>query len=45
VIDADPNAASFYVRMGARRAGSLASSPIIGRELPGFELFVDPAGG
>ncbi len=45
VIDADPNAAGFYVRMGARRVGSVASSSIFGRELPRFELVVDPAGG
>ena len=34
VIDADPNAAGSYERMAARRAGSVASSSIIGRELP-----------
>lgn len=45
VIDADPNAAGFYVRMGARRVGSVASSSITGRELPRFGLVVDPAGG
>jgi GNAT superfamily N-acetyltransferase len=45
VIDADPHAAGFYVRMGARRVGSVASSSIVGRELPRFELLVNPAGG
>ena len=45
VIDADPNAAGFYVRMGARRVGSVAGSSIIGRELPRFDLVIDAAGG
>ena len=45
VIDADPNAAGFYVRMGARRVGSVASGSIVGRELPRFELVIDPAEG
>ncbi len=45
VIDADPNAAGFYVRMGARRVGSVASSSIVDRELPRFELVTDPGGG
>jgi GNAT superfamily N-acetyltransferase len=45
VIDADPHAAGFYVRMGARRVGSVASSSIVGRQLPRFELVTDPAGG
>jgi len=45
VIDADPHAAGFYLRMGARRVGSVASSSIVGRELPRLELVIDPAGG
>ena len=45
VIDADPHAAGFYVRMGARRVGSVASSSVAGRELPRFELVTDPGGG
>jgi GNAT superfamily N-acetyltransferase len=45
VIDADPHAAGFYVRMGARRVGSVASSSIVRRQLPRFELVTDPAGG
>jgi GNAT superfamily N-acetyltransferase len=45
VIDADPHATGFYVGMGARRVGSVASSSIVGRELPRFKLVIDPAGG
>ena len=45
VIDVDPHAAGFSVRMGARRVGSVASSSIVGRELPRLEFVVDPAGG
>jgi len=48
----DPNAAgfyvrmgAFYVRMGARRMGSVASGSVVGRELPRFGLVVDPGGG
>jgi GNAT superfamily N-acetyltransferase len=45
VIDADPHAAGFYVRMSARRIGSVASGSVVGRELPRFELVIDLAGG
>ncbi len=45
VIDADPHAVGFYVRMGARRVGSVASGSVAGRELPRFELVMDPGGG
>jgi GNAT superfamily N-acetyltransferase len=37
-IESDPNAAAFYARMGARRAGSVASTVVPGRELPVFEM-------
>jgi hypothetical protein len=43
VIESDPNAAGFYVRMGAREVGSLVS-PVKGdplRRLPVLELTVD----
>jgi GNAT superfamily N-acetyltransferase len=36
-LEADPNAASFYERMGARLTGS-ARSPDTGRELPTYEI-------
>ncbi len=45
VITADPHAAGFYMRMGARRVGSVASSSLVGRMLPRFDLVTDPAGG
>lgn len=38
VIEADPGAASFYDRMGARRVGDVASESIPGRRLPRYEL-------
>ncbi len=38
VIDADPGAADFYRRMGARDAGTIASASIPGRFLPRLEL-------
>jgi len=34
VIDADPDAADFYRRMGAVDAGSVASGSISGRVIP-----------
>jgi GNAT superfamily N-acetyltransferase len=37
-IDADPGAAAFYVRMGARPAGMVPSGSIPGRLLPRFVL-------
>jgi len=43
VIDADPNAEGFYLRMGARRVGTVASGSIPGRELPRLELDVGRA--
>ncbi len=36
-IEADPNAAAFYQRMGAVRSGSAESGSIPGRFLPCFE--------
>ncbi len=36
-IEADPNAAAFYQRMGAVRSGSAESGSIPGRYLPCFE--------
>jgi len=33
VLDADPNAEDFYLHLGARRIGMVASQPV-GRELP-----------
>ena len=38
VIEADPNAAPFYERMGARRAGEAPSGSVAGRMLPRFVL-------
>lgn len=37
-IEADPSAAPFYERMGARRIGSAPSGSIAGRSLPLLEL-------
>ncbi len=39
-IVADPNAAAFYERMGARRHGECESESIPGRTLPRYELNV-----
>jgi GNAT superfamily N-acetyltransferase len=39
-IDADPNAAGFYERMGAVRAGDASSQSIPGRVLPRYEIAV-----
>jgi GNAT superfamily N-acetyltransferase len=39
-IDADPNAAAFYERMGARHVGETASASIAGRVLPVFTIGV-----
>jgi len=36
-LEADPNAAGFYERMGARRTGSV-TAPLTGRELPVYEM-------
>ena len=36
-LEADPNAAGFYERMGARLTGS-AKAPATGRELPVYEV-------
>jgi GNAT superfamily N-acetyltransferase len=40
-LEADPNAAGFYERMGARRTGSVRA-PDTGRELPIYEMKVNP---
>jgi GNAT superfamily N-acetyltransferase len=39
-IEADPNAAGFYERMGAVRVGDTPSASIPGRELPVYEFAV-----
>ena len=39
-IVSDPNAAGFYAKMGARRAGEAASCVVPGRLLPVFEVDV-----
>jgi hypothetical protein len=36
----DPNAAGFYVKMGARRVGEVESVAVKGRMLPAFEVDV-----
>jgi GNAT superfamily N-acetyltransferase len=36
-LEADPNAAGFYERMGARRTGSV-TAPATGRQLPVYEV-------
>jgi len=36
IIDADPEAAPFYEKLGARRAGEIPSGSIAGRVLPRF---------
>ena len=38
IIEADPGAAPFYERLGARRTGFAASQSIVGRMLPRFQL-------
>ena len=38
IIDADPDAAAFYRRMGARDAGAAPSGSIPGRLLPRLQL-------
>ncbi len=43
-IDADPGAAPFYRRMGARDAGVVPSGSIAGRMLPRLELVIGEAG-
>ena len=45
MIDFDPNVEGFYLRMGARRVGSVASGSIAGRQLPRLELVIHPATG
>ena len=40
VILADPNAAAFYARMGAKRIGEAPSDSIPGRVLPLFEFLI-----
>jgi GNAT superfamily N-acetyltransferase len=40
-LEADPNAAGFYERMGARRTGSVRA-PDTGRELPLYEMKLNP---
>lgn len=40
VLDADPGAESFYLRMGARRIGETPSNSIPGRVLPVLEIEV-----
>jgi GNAT superfamily N-acetyltransferase len=43
-LEADPNAAGFYERMGARRTGSVRA-PDTGRELPIYEVKLTNEGG
>ena len=38
VIQGDPNAAGFYIALGARQTGTRASGSIPGRDLPLFEI-------
>ena len=38
VVEADPDAAAFYEKMGCRRAGEAASGSVAGRTLPRFVL-------
>jgi GNAT superfamily N-acetyltransferase len=40
-LEADPNAAGFYERMGARRTGSVRAADT-GRELPIYEMKLNP---
>ena len=39
-VEADPHAAGFYERMGARRIGEVESGSIPGRALPVYEIAV-----
>ncbi|MFQ6549608.1 GNAT family N-acetyltransferase [Aestuariibius sp. 2305UL40-4] len=41
-IEADPNAAPFYERLGARQTGEVPSGSIPGRKLPRLELPLTP---
>jgi GNAT superfamily N-acetyltransferase len=40
-IESDPNAEAFYVKMGARRVGQVASKIMPGRMLPSMEVEVE----
>lgn len=42
-IDGDPNAVSFYLKMGAYQSGVSPSGSIPGRNLPQFRYIVDTA--
>ena len=42
-LEADPNAAGFYERMGARLTGS-ATAPDTGRQLPVYEIRIKKSG-
>ena len=42
-LEADPNAAGFYERMGARLTGS-ATAPVTGRQLPVYEVQLKKSG-
>jgi GNAT superfamily N-acetyltransferase len=41
VLDADPDAESFYLRFGASRIGSSPSGSIVGRQLPHLQFDLD----
>jgi N-acetylglutamate synthase-like GNAT family acetyltransferase len=43
IIEADPGAAAFYERMGARHAGFAASRSIAGRMLPRLQMQLEKA--
>lgn len=45
VIQGDPHAARFYEAAGARQVGTRPSGSIQGRELPLYELDIEPARG
>lgn len=44
LMDADPNAEAFYLRMGACRVGEVASTCRGSRLLPRLQLLIEPAG-
>lgn len=44
IIDSDPDAVPFYVRMGAQPAGLVPSGSIRGRMLPRLEIALAPRG-
>jgi predicted N-acetyltransferase YhbS len=41
IVQGDPHAEGFYLKMGAQRLGSRPSQSIVGRQLPRFEVLIN----